>query len=35
MPLAHNNDANAPFELNGTTHLFMQVSQGVEWAIYA
>jgi hypothetical protein len=25
-PLAHNNDANAPFELNSTTHLFMQAN---------
>ena len=25
-PLAHNNDANAPFEKNGVTHLFMQAS---------
>ena len=26
QPLAHNNDANAPFEYKGTTHLFMQAS---------
>ena len=25
-PLAHNNDANAPFELNGVHHLFMQAA---------
>jgi hypothetical protein len=24
MPLAHNNDANAPFEFGGVSHLFMQ-----------
>ena len=25
-PLAHNNDANAPFEYKGVSHLFMQAS---------